>query len=159
MSGPVVFGLRLLLTVCLYAFLAWAFVSLWRDIKLQSALLAARKIPPIRLTISRDGMLSETHRFIQAEVTIGRDPACECPVDDEAISARHARLSYHHNQWWLEDLNSTNGILFNQEELTLPTVLISGDNFRCGKTLFTISLTGNILSTPQKKNGISAENR
>ena len=52
MSGPVVLALRLLLTVSLYAFLAWAFINLWRDIKLQSALLAARKIPPISLTLT-----------------------------------------------------------------------------------------------------------
>jgi len=32
MSGPIVFALRFLLTVGLYAFLAWAFMSLWRDI-------------------------------------------------------------------------------------------------------------------------------
>jgi pSer/pThr/pTyr-binding forkhead associated (FHA) protein len=140
MSGPVVLALRLLLTVSLYAFLVWAFINLWRDIKLQSALLAARKIPPISLTIAHDGQTSQTRRFIQAEVTIGRDPACECPVDDDAISARHARLSYHHNQWWLEDLGSTNGTLLNQEKLAIPTVVISGDEFRCGETRFTITL-------------------
>ncbi len=151
MSGPVVFALRLLLTICLYAFLAWAFTSLWRDIKLQSALLAARKIPPISLTLNLTGQVEQIRRFIQPEVTIGRDPACECPVDDEAVSARHARLSYHHNQWWLEDLDSTNGIWFNQEKLAIPTVVVSGDEFRCGGTLFTISLAGDILVTPSRK--------
>ena len=151
MSGPVVFLLRLLLTVSLYAFLVWAFTNLWRDIKLQSALLAARRIPPISLTLSIAGQVAHSRRFIQAEVTIGRDPACECPVDDEAVSARHARLSYHHNHWWLEDLDSTNGTLLNQEKLTIPTVIISGDEFRCGATLFTVTLTGDLLMSPVKK--------
>ena len=145
MSGPVVFVLRLLLTASLYAFLAWALTCLWRDIRLQSALLATRKIPPISLTLARDGQVVHIRRFIQAEVTIGRDPACECPVEDEAVSARHARLSFHHNQWWLEDLDSTNGTTLNQEKLGLPTVVISGDEFGCGSTLFTISLAGDIL--------------
>ncbi len=74
--------------------------------------LTARKIPPISLTLTLTGQVSQIRRFIQAEVTIGRDPACECPVADEAVSARHARLSYHHNQWWLEDLefNQWDGI-------------------------------------------------
>jgi pSer/pThr/pTyr-binding forkhead associated (FHA) protein len=151
MSGPVVFILRLLLTVSLYAFLVWAFTNLWRDIKLQSALLAARKIPPISLTLSNPGQVTNIRRFIQAEVTIGRDPACECPVDDEAVSGRHARLSYHHNQWWLEDLDSTNGTLLNQEKLAIPTVIISGDEFRCGGTLFTIALAGDLLLAQAKK--------
>jgi pSer/pThr/pTyr-binding forkhead associated (FHA) protein len=150
MSGPVVLILRLLLTVSLYAFLVWAFTNLWRDIKLQSALLAARKIPPISLTLSIPGQLANIRRFIQAEVTIGRDPACECPVEDESISARHARLSYHHNQWWLEDLDSTNGTLLNQEKLAIPTVIISGDEFRCGSTLFTVALASDLLLSQAK---------
>jgi len=151
MSGPVVFVLRLLLTISLYAFLVWAFTILWRDIKQQSALLAARKIPPISLTLTFTGQVAHIRRFIQAEVTIGRDPTCECPVEDEAVSARHARLSYHHNQWWLEDLDSTNGTLLNQEKLTIPTVVISGDEFRCGSTLFTVSLAGDLLIAPVRK--------
>ncbi len=151
MSGPVVFALRLLLTVSLYAFLICALLSLWRDIKLQSALLAARNIPTISLTFARDNQVFQTRRFIHAEVTIGRDPACECPVEDNAISARHARLSYHHNHWWLEDLDSTNGTLINQEKLALPTVVISGDEFRCGGTSFTIALSGDVLAPLPKK--------
>jgi pSer/pThr/pTyr-binding forkhead associated (FHA) protein len=151
MSGPVVLALRLLLTVSLYAFLIWAFMSLWRDIKLQSSILTARIIPPINLAFSRDDQVQQVRRFVQAEVTIGRDPACECPVDDEAVSGRHARLSYHHNHWWLEDLGSTNGTLLNQEKLTLPTVVISGDEFRCGGTLFSILKTDDLLTSPPKK--------
>ena len=151
MSGPAVLALRLLLTVSLYAFLVWAFLSLWRDIKLQSTLLVARRTPPISLTIIRDGQASPIRRFLQAEVTIGRDPACECPVDDDAVSARHARLGYHHNQWWLEDLGSTNGTLLNQEKLAIPTVVVSGDEFRCGNTLFSITLVGDIQMSSTKK--------
>ena len=148
MSGPVVLALRLLLTISLYVFLAWAFLTLWRDIKLQSALLLTRKIPPISLNISKKGQINEVRRYIQAEITIGRDPSCECPIEDEAISARHARLSYHHNQWWLKDLDSTNGTTINMEKLMVPTVVISGDEFQCGATQFTISLAGDIIIPP-----------
>jgi pSer/pThr/pTyr-binding forkhead associated (FHA) protein len=151
MSGPVVLALRLLLTICLYAFLVWGLMSLWRDIKLQSVLLAARKVPPISLTFTQNNQVSQIRRFIQAEVTIGRDPACECPVEDDAISGRHARLSYHHNQWWLEDLDSTNGTLFNHEKLSIPTVVVSGDEFLCGATLFTIQLISELQVSPVGK--------
>jgi pSer/pThr/pTyr-binding forkhead associated (FHA) protein len=152
MSGPVVLALRLLLTVSLYAFLGWAFLTLWRDIKMQSAFLAARNIPAISLTYAGESMVSQMRRFVQAEMTIGRDPACECPVEDNSISARHARLSFHHNQWWLEDLGSTNGTLINQEKLAIPTVVISGDEFRCGGTSFIIMLAGDNLIPPPMKN-------
>jgi pSer/pThr/pTyr-binding forkhead associated (FHA) protein len=151
MSGPVVLALRLLLAISLYAFLGWAFANLWRDIKQQGALLASRKVPPISLSITRGEPAPQRRYFVQPEVTIGRDSACECPVDDESISARHARLSFHHNQWWLEDLDSTNGTLLNQEKLAMPTVVMSDDEFKCGETCFVISLIGDILMPPTKK--------
>ncbi len=151
MSGPVVLVLRLLLTISLYVFLGWAFINLWRDIRIQGALLASRKVPPISLTIIRGELSPQVRHFVQPEITIGRDPACECPVEDEAISARHARLSYHHNQWWLEDLNSTNGTLLNHEKLDMPTVVTSDDKFKCGKADFEISLAGDFLVSPTKK--------
>jgi len=152
MSGAVVLVLRLLLAVSLYAFLGWAFLSLWRDIKQQGALLASHKVPPISLTISHGEPAPQVRHFVQPEVTIGRDPACECPVNDEVISARHARLIYHHSQWWLEDLNSTNGTLLNQEKLATPTVIMSEDEFKCGETRFVISLAGDTLMPPTKRN-------
>jgi pSer/pThr/pTyr-binding forkhead associated (FHA) protein len=140
MSGPFVLALRLLLAFSLYAFLGWAFYNLWRDIKQQGELLALRKIPPIKLTINPGKSTSETRDFLLPEVIIGRDPACECRVDDETVSIRHARLSFHQNQWWLEDLNSTNGTTLNQGILNMPTVVMTDDEFRCGDTLFVISI-------------------
>jgi pSer/pThr/pTyr-binding forkhead associated (FHA) protein len=151
MSGPVVLVLRILLAISLYVFLGWAFLTLWRGVKQQGALLASRKIPPISLTIFHGEPAPQTRHFVQPDVTIGRDPACECPVNDEAISSRHARVSFHHNQWWLEDLNSTNGTLLNQEKLTMPTVIISEDEFKCGETRFIVSLAGDILMPPTKR--------
>jgi pSer/pThr/pTyr-binding forkhead associated (FHA) protein len=152
MSGPVVFVLRLLLTISLYSFLAWAFISLWRDLKIQGNFLAAHNIPPLSLTLLREGMSPQIRNFVRPEVTIGRNPACECPLEDETVSARHAHLSYHHNQWWLEDLNSTNGTLLNQEKVTIPTVVISGDEFACGDTRISISLPGELVISPTKNN-------
>jgi len=152
MSGPVVLVLRILLTISLYAFLAWAFISLWRDIKIQGNFLAAHSIPPLSLTLLQEGMSPQIRNFVRPEVTIGRNPACECPLEDETVSGRHARLSYHHNQWWLEDLKSTNGTLLNQEKVTLPTVVISGDEFCCGDTRISISLPGELVISPTKNN-------
>jgi predicted component of type VI protein secretion system len=153
MSGPIVLALRALLAVSLYAFLAWAFFSLWREITQQGALLASRRVPPISLTVTHDDSSCATRHFIQAAITIGRDPACEYVLDDDSVSARHARLSYHHNQWWLEDLGSKNGTLLNNQKLDMPTVVISNDEFICGETCFTITLSGANLRAPKKASG------
>jgi len=151
MSGPVLLILRFLLALGLYAFLAWAFLNLWRDIQQQSALLATRRAPPISLTIASADRPPQVRHFEQPEITIGRDPACECPMDEDTASARHARFSYHHGQWWLEDLDSTNGTLLNQERLSTPTVVISGDEIGCGKTRLTIALSGDMRMPPTQR--------
>jgi pSer/pThr/pTyr-binding forkhead associated (FHA) protein len=135
MTGIVIFILRLILAASLYAFLGWALYTIWRDLKLQSQLVASRRIPPILLQPELGGPGVE-HEFSSAEFTIGRDPGCESPIAHETVSSRHARLSYHHNQWWLEDLGSTNGTFLNEERVTTPTVVISGDELRCGQAVF-----------------------
>ncbi|MBI4732804.1 MAG: FHA domain-containing protein [Chloroflexi bacterium] len=151
MSGPVVFALRALLAVGLYVFLAWALVTLWREVKQQGALLTARRIPPISLSIQRGELAPQLRHFHQPEVTIGRNPACECPINEDSISSHHARLSYHHGQWWLEDLASTNGTFLNEEKITLPTVVVSGDEVRCGETRFMVAFSGDLVMSPTQK--------
>lgn len=148
MSGPVLLVLRFLLALCLYAFLAWAFFSLWRDLRQQSTLLAIRRVPPISLTITRGDQPAQVRHFTQPVIMMGRDPACEYPLEEETVSAHHARLSYHHGQWWLEDLDSTNGTFLNRERLSTPTVVISGDEIGCGETRLTVALAGEMLMPP-----------
>lgn len=151
MSGPIVLGLRALLALCLYAFLGWAFFTLWRDLKQQGILLSSRHAPPIGLAITKNNKETQLRQFSQNEITIGRDPTCDCYTEDDSISARHARLSYHHNQWWLEDLGSTNGTQLNQQRLAMPTVVISNDEFACGGTHFVITMAGSIPQSPTRK--------
>jgi len=139
MSGPVVLVLRLILAFSLYAFLGLVLWSLWRDIRQQGALLAARKVPGINLTI-HDGKTTTRH-FSQPEITLGRDPHCEVILEDVTVSSCHARLSHHHGQWWLEDLGSTNGTCLNDEYISTPTVIISGDRVSCGEATLTLNLS------------------
>ncbi|HQU36847.1 MAG TPA: FHA domain-containing protein, partial [Anaerolineales bacterium] len=65
---------------------------------------------------------------------------CDVSLMDETLSAQHARITYHHRQWWLEDLNSTNGTSLNENPLTTPTVVISEDEFKCGNVSFVIRI-------------------
>jgi pSer/pThr/pTyr-binding forkhead associated (FHA) protein len=59
---------------------------------------------------------------------------------DDTVSARHARLSYHHNQWWVEDLQSRNGTYLNDERVSVPTVIVSGDELRYGQVATLIEI-------------------
>jgi hypothetical protein len=138
MTGEVLLALRLLVGVSLFAFLGWVLWFLWTDLRIQTGLLASRKVPHLSLLIQSAENLTQLQNFSLAEIAIGRDPACECFLNDEAVSTHHARLSHHHFQWWIEDLDSKNGTRLNSEALTSPTVVISGDKVLCGHTTITI---------------------
>lgn len=132
MSAILVLILRLLLAVVLFAFLGYAIYTLWRDLKVTSQLVGTRKIPALIIArLEQD--LAEGRSYQVPEVLLGRDPSSDYPIQDDTVSSRHAKLSYHHNQWWIEDLASTNGTFLNDERLSTPTVVISGDLLRCGK--------------------------
>lgn len=147
MAAVVILILRVALSVALYGFLGWGFWLLWRDLRDQSRLISDRRAP--RLTIICSMPAEELVRFFErSPVIIGRDPACECWVDDRTVSNRHAQLTYHHSQWWLEDLGSTNGTLLNGMPVTEPVVLMSGDQVRCGQVGLTIVIGNDLKNVP-----------
>lgn len=137
MTGTVVLILRILLMACLYGFLAWALYLLWNDLRVHAGLISSPRIPPLVLTPFNDDNLAAV-TFQDREAVIGRGAKCEYTINDDTISGRHARFSYHHNQWWLEDLNSTNGTFLNDERVSLATVIVSGDELRVGQVRFLI---------------------
>jgi pSer/pThr/pTyr-binding forkhead associated (FHA) protein len=140
MIATLVLLLRLILAIALYAFLGWALWNLLREFKQQGDKLASQKKPDITLSIKTEQGQENKRQFSQPQIMIGRDTKCDVSVMDEALSAHHARLTHHHGQWWLEDLNSTNGTFLNREKLTTAAVVISGDHFKCGNTIFGIQV-------------------
>lgn len=140
MIATLVLLLRVLLAIALYAFLGWTLWNLLREFKQQSDKLATQKKPGITLLIKPDQGNESKQQFSQPEILIGRDTKCDVSITDEALSAHHARLTYHHGQWWLEDLDSTNGTFLNRERLTTAAVVITGDHFKCGNTVFGIQV-------------------
>lgn len=151
MSAPFVLALRVLLALSLYAFLGWALFSIWYELRAQGTLLAARKIPGITLNIQVNDQSPMQRYFTQSEILLGRDPHCDLPLPDDTVSVRHARLSYHHGQWWLEDLGSTNGTRLNNDKVTIPTVVINGDFVECGKASVVINLGVDSTSPPTQR--------
>jgi len=140
MSGPILLILRLLMTLALYAFLVGALLILWQDMKRQSDLLSIRKVPQITLACIAEEN-AQTYQFNTPEVSLGRDSASDCQLNDDTVSAEHAHLSYHHSNWWISDLESKNGTYLNQEEINEPHVLASGDKIQCGQVVLFVSIS------------------
>jgi hypothetical protein len=123
---------RILMAVLLYAFLGYAVYVLLRDLKQQGDLLAARQPPPITLT--SQGEINVRHeQYAKPVVILGREAGCDFSLDDQTVSSQHARLAYHKQQWWLEDLSSTNGTYLNGLPVNSPVVITHGDELRLGQ--------------------------
>jgi pSer/pThr/pTyr-binding forkhead associated (FHA) protein len=144
MSGSIVLALRLALALALYAFIGWAFVTLWRDLQKQGTALVTRRAPGISLRVQAGSAMPVLRHFIQPEITVGRDATCDIFSADDTISARHAHLTYHHAQWWLEDLGSTNGTRLNGQTVTTPTVLTNDDEIACGATILVVDIAAQV---------------
>lgn len=139
MTGIVVFILRLILAISLYGFLIWALYTLWRELK-ANQLLSVQKVPSISIKLLETED-SPVEIFSVSQVIVGRDPTCEICLPNDLVSAQHAKFSFHHNQWWVEDLQSTNGTFLNDERVYTPTVLIAGDEVRCGRSNLLIGIS------------------
>lgn len=132
MSGPVLLGLRILAAIALYAFLAGALFLLWQTLRQQTQFLEKQQSVKLTLGILNEGG-QQVIEFITPEILVGRDPECDLTLEDGTVSARHARISFRQAQWWVEDWSSKNGTRLNDELLTVPAVITSGDIIACGQ--------------------------
>ena len=148
MIAPIVLALRLALAITLFAFLGWAFYTLYQELRQQGVKLSNPKNLGISFYVKIDQGKESVRQFNQTEVVVGRDANCDLSIMDGALSAHHARVIHHHGQWWLEDLNSTNGTFLNHERLATPVVVITGDEFRCGNTTFSIHIDDDDRASP-----------
>ena len=139
MSATILLALRVLLAASLYIFVGLALYLIWRVMQQQTISAASRLPPALTLIHIADGEPVPV-RFTTLEVTIGRDPSCDCTLDDSTVSAQHSRLAFRHGQWWIEDLRSTNGTTLNQEPVTTPMVITNGDELRCGQATLMVTI-------------------
>jgi len=71
----------------------------------------------------------------QAPILIGRGADAAIRLDDDYVSTRHARIAASGDQWFVEDLGSTNGTYVGTVRITQPTTISLGTQVRIGKTV------------------------
>lgn len=89
-----------------------------------------------RELVVTDGSLRGTTLPLRGQgVLIGRNPECALILDDDFASSRHARIFAEGDEWFVEDLGSTNGTFLNDERLTEVMPLTVGSELRIGRTI------------------------
>lgn len=63
---------------------------------------------------------------------IGRNPDCEISLPSSTVSRRHAEIRQEGSQFFLKDLNSTNGTLLNREPVIGEELLHDRDEIGVG---------------------------
>jgi pSer/pThr/pTyr-binding forkhead associated (FHA) protein len=89
---------------------------------------------PTRVVVVDGANAGETVSLDEAPILIGRGTDAAIRLDDDYVSTRHARIASSGDQWFVEDLGSTNGTYIGAHRLTQPTTLQLGSTVRIGKT-------------------------
>ena len=127
-----VLAFRGVLVFCLYAFLLFALVVVWRDTSGSVADRGAAPsgTPSARLVLVEaggSGLPVGSEFVLVANGTLGRTEPNSIVIPDPAVSARHCRLSFRKGQWWVEDLGSANGTYLNGKPVAASTAVSDGD--------------------------------
>jgi membrane-bound lytic murein transglycosylase D len=85
--------------------------------------------PPLLMNVL---YLGEVKQFrFTAPFRIGRAADCEVSLQDQFVSRVHARGYFEAGQWWIEDLNSSNGLFVDGQRLS-KVLLATGSTVRLG---------------------------
>jgi pSer/pThr/pTyr-binding forkhead associated (FHA) protein len=95
----------------------------------------ARKGSPTHVLVVDGANTGERAELAEAPILIGRGADAAIRLDDDYVSTRHARIAASGDQWFVEDLGSTNGTYIGSARITQPTTLTLGTQVRIGKTL------------------------
>lgn len=131
MTATFILILRIILALLLLGFLGILFFTTWRQLRTQIKLLSPELSTTLRISF-RDNPEQEAFVIKQTDVLLGRDPNCKVHIPDETISAQHARLYLIDQNWWIHDLNSTNGTFLNDERIDQPCILADNDLLQVG---------------------------
>jgi pSer/pThr/pTyr-binding forkhead associated (FHA) protein len=89
---------------------------------------------PTHVAIVEGANAGETISLDHAPLLIGRGSDAAIRLDDDYVSTRHARIAASGEQWFVEDLGSTNGTYIGSQRLSQPATLQLGSQIRIGKT-------------------------
>jgi len=94
-----------------------------------------RRGAPTHVLVVEGRSQGERADLSNAPILIGRGADAAIVLDDDYVSTRHARIAASGDQWFVEDLGSTNGTYIGSVRINQPTAIAIGTRVRIGKTI------------------------
>ena len=94
-----------------------------------------RRGAPRQVVIVEGANAGEEVSLDEAPLLIGRGSDAAIRLDDDYVSTRHALIAASGDQWYVEDLGSTNGTYVGSSRITEATAIKLGTRIRIGKTV------------------------
>lgn len=97
-----------------------------------------RKAPrgvPTKLQVVSGPNAGQSVPLGDGAILLGRGTDAAIRLDDDYVSTRHARFATNGEQWFVEDLGSTNGTYIGSQRITSPVPIGLGIAVRLGKTI------------------------
>ena len=102
----------------------------------RASIVDAFNAVPTTLVIIDGPLAGSEINVDRRELRIGRAPNSDLVLDDDYVSANHARLHKVDEGWMLQDLNSTNGTFVDGVRIGAPVKVQDDMQIRIGKTIF-----------------------
>ena len=155
MSDQLLNTLKVALVGLLYLFFARVLWAVWTEVRVPTApgLVAGRLKKstsgkpkgkaslgsPARLLMVEPPTMRGSTISLEDEVTVGRSGECDVTLENDPFaSTRHARFFKKDENWYVEDMGSTNGTLVNSHRISSPTLLRVDDRVQTGTAVFEV---------------------
>lgn len=126
----------------------------------QSRVLAPLKsFPAIAVAFAPRGTPEKDRCVLSVPFEIGRDPACQLPLNDDKASKRHVRISRTAEGYHLEDLGSTNGTFVNGAPVLAKVALLDRAILRIGRHVLVFHADGSHLIEPPPEDRLGMAGR
>lgn len=77
---------------------------------------------------------------VEPITTIGRSPTNTIVLDSTFVSTEHTRILFRDRSLWVEDMNSRNGTLVDQNRITEPVAVTPGTILQVGDVRFKFAI-------------------
>ena len=95
----------------------------------------AKRGTPTKLQIVGGPNTGQSVPLGEEPILLGRGTDAAIRLDDDYVSTRHARFATNGEEWFVEDLGSTNGTYVGSQRVSAPVPVGIGVQVRLGKTI------------------------